>query len=89
LNSFLPKSRKLPLVSRDNSLGQKYTHNGKNFEDFKNAHLSTIRQIGHEILKTLCPKYTCNNYNQVKGPAFGNFKLYYTVKKSDKPDNQK
>ncbi len=74
------------LLSRDNSLGQKYTRDGKTFEDFKDAHLAAIRQIGHEIIKTLFPNYSCNNYKIREGFAFRVEPIVIEEKKSD---NQK
>lgn len=77
------------FLSRENSLGQKYSQNGKTWEDFEGAHLAAIRQIGHEILKTLCPNYTCNNHRQEQGIAFGNIRLYTKPKKSNKSNLHK
>lgn len=77
------------LLSRDNSLGHKHSENGKTWENFQGSHLATIRQIGHEILKTLYPKYTCNSNNYGKGFAFGNIKLIYTVKNPNNPESKK
>lgn len=74
-------------LSRDNSLEQKYSRDGTTFEDFEDTHLATIRQIGHEILKTLCSNYTCSNYSNRKGFTFGNITLI--GKKTDKSNNQK
>lgn len=77
------------LLSRENSLGQKYSRNGKTWEDFEGAHLAAIRQIGHEILKTLCPDYTCNIHRQKQGFVFGNIRLYTKPKKSIKSNNHR
>ncbi|MBU0476831.1 SEC-C domain-containing protein [Patescibacteria group bacterium] len=44
-------------LSRENSLGWKISLDGKIWEDSQGSELAAVRQIGHEILRTLMPKY--------------------------------
>jgi len=44
-------------LSKGDSLKRMYSKNGKHWFNMQGAELATVRQIAHEVLKTLKPKY--------------------------------
>ena len=44
-------------LSKGEYLGHKYSQNGKHWFNMQGAELTTVRQIAHEVLKTLKPNY--------------------------------
>lgn len=48
---------KYKQLARENALGWKTSTDGKIWNDSQGSELAAVRQIGHEILRTLVPKY--------------------------------
>lgn len=67
-------------LSKGKSLGRMYSVDGKKWFDMLSADLSSVRQIAHEVLKSLIPNYTKNPQLPKKGILMGGFRLIYEKK---------
>lgn len=62
-------------LSRQNSMGRLYKKGAEEWKPVENPHLVTVRQIAHEVLKTLKPGYT-KFRTEEKGLIIGGFHLF-------------
>lgn len=67
-------------LSKGKSLGRMYSVDGKKWFDMLSADLASVRQIAHEVLKSLIPNYTKTPQLPKKGILMGGFKLIYEEK---------
>lgn len=65
-------------LSRSNSLGNSMQAGGSDWEPLKTPELATVRQIGHEALKTLLPGYIKQPVSRGDGFVIGGFELHFS-----------
>lgn len=68
--------KKYAELSRNNSIGWIRFENGKDTCPINGVELATVRQIGHEILKTLIPHYSKKIKSEESGLIIGGAGIY-------------
>ena len=68
--------KKYAELSRNNSIGWMRFENGKDASSINGVELATVRQIGHEILKTLVPRYSKKIKLEGNGIIIGGAGIY-------------
>jgi len=75
---------KYAQLSRKNSLGMMTQKDG-HWEAIKTPELATVRQIGHEVLKTLIKDYEKQPTNRGNGIIVGNVNFEFSTSQTAKP----